>query len=65
MAVAEFDTPTLKEYPVIPKLKEGTMAHSQPFVAKEKFQEPLGFPGELVDDWQNVAIKKMGELTSK
>jgi Fe-S oxidoreductase len=63
--VADFDTPVLKEYPVIPHIQEGVMAHSKPFVAKEQFQEPLGFPGELVDNWQQVAIDKMGELTGK
>ena len=65
MAAAEFETPTLKEYPIIPKLQKDVMAHSSPYVAKEEFQEKLGFPGELVDNWQDVAIKKMGELTSK
>ncbi|HFD81533.1 MAG TPA: (Fe-S)-binding protein [Gammaproteobacteria bacterium] len=41
------------------------MAHSSPFVAAEKFQEPLGFPGSLVDNWKEVAIDKMGELLGK
>ncbi len=63
--MADFDTPVLKEYPVIPHIQEGVMAHSKPFVAKEQFQEPLGFPGELVDNWEQVAIDKMGELTGK
>jgi Fe-S oxidoreductase len=63
--VADFETPELKEYPVIPHIKVGTMAHSKPFVAKEQFQEPLGFPGELVDNWQQVAYDKMEELTGK
>jgi Fe-S oxidoreductase len=63
--VADFDTPELKEYPVIPHIQEGVMAHSKPFVAKEEFQEQLGFPGELVDNWEQVAIDKMGELTGK
>jgi Fe-S oxidoreductase len=63
--VADFDTPELKEYPVIPHIHEGVMAHSKPFVAKEEFQEQLGFPGELVDNWEQVAIDKMGELTGK
>ena len=63
--MADFDTPELKEYPVIPHLQEGTMAHSKPFVAKEEFQEALGFPGELVDNWQQVAYDKMEELTGK
>jgi len=63
--VADFDTPELKEYPVIPHIQEGTMAHSKPFVAKQEFQEALGFPGELVDNWQQVAYDKMEELTGK
>jgi Fe-S oxidoreductase len=63
--VADFETPELKEYPVIPHIQEGTMAHSKPFVAKEEFQEALGFPGELVDNWQQVAYDKMEELTGK
>ena len=63
--MADFETPEMKEYPVIPHIKVGTMAHSKPFVAKEQFQEPLGFPGELVDNWQQVAYDKMEELTGK
>ncbi|MDH3560392.1 MAG: (Fe-S)-binding protein, partial [Gammaproteobacteria bacterium] len=65
MNVADFETPELKEYPVIPHLQEGVMAHSKPFVAKEEFQESLGFPGELVDNWEQVALDKMQELTGK
>jgi Fe-S oxidoreductase len=38
------------------------MAHSKPFVAKEDHQQKIGFPGELIDNWQQVAIDKMGEL---
>jgi Fe-S oxidoreductase len=63
--VADFDTPELKEYPVIPTITEGSMAHSKPFIAKEQFQGPLGFPGELVDNWEQVALDKMEELTGK
>ena len=58
MADNKFDTPELREYPIIPKLKKNVMSHSKPFIAKEPHQEPLGFPGELVDDWHDVAIKK-------
>ena len=63
--MADFETPELKEYPVIPNIEEGVMAHSKPFIAKEQFQEPLGFPGELVDNWEQVALDKMEELTGK
>ncbi len=41
------------------------MAHSSPFVAAEKFQTPLGYPGELQENWKEVAIDKMGELLGK
>ena len=63
--MADYEVPELHEYPIIPKLKEGVMAHSSPFIAAEKFQGPLGFPGELPDNWKEVAIDKMGELLGK
>jgi len=66
--VADFDVPELKEgldTPEIPPVHIGVTKHSQPFVAKAEFQQPLGFPGELVDNWEQVAIDKMGELLSK
>ena len=65
MADKKFETPELREYPIIPKLQKDVIAHSQPFIAKDSHNEPLGFPGELVDDWHYVAIKKMGDLQSK
>jgi len=63
--VADFETPELKEIPIIPHIKEGAMAHSKPYVAKAEFQEPLGYPGELVDNWEQVAVEKLGELKGK
>ncbi len=63
--MAEFETPPLTAYPEIPVIAEGSMAHSQPYVAAPEHQEALGFPGELVDDWQRIAIDKMGELVGK
>jgi Fe-S oxidoreductase len=65
MAATSFATPALKEYPVIPLIQVGAMAHSKPFVAAAPIQKALGFPGELVDDWQEKAIAKMGELLGK
>ena len=65
MATAAFTTPKLKEYPVIPLVKAGAMSHLKPFVASEAIQKNLGFPGELVEDWQAKAIAKMGELLGK
>ena len=63
--MADFETPALREYPVIPHLKTGVMSHSKPFLSKEEFQQPLGYPGELVENWQDKAIEKMGELLGK
>ena len=41
------------------------MAHCRPYVAAPEHQESLGFPGELIDNWQAVAVDKMGELVGK
>lgn len=65
MAVAAFETPKLKEYPVIPLVQAGATAHLKPFVASEPIQKALGYPGQLVEDWQAKAIEKMGELLGK
>jgi len=65
VAKAEFETPELKEFPEIPAIQVGSMAHSKPFIAKAEFQEDLGFPGELPDDWKDKVIAKMGELLKK
>ena len=65
MAVAAFETPKLKEYPVIPLVQAGATAHLKPFVASEPMQKALGYPGQLVEDWQAKAIEKMGELLGK
>ena len=65
MAKAEFEIPELQEYPEIPAVVPGTMAHSKPFIAKPEFQEPLHFPGELPDDWHDRAIEAMGDLLGK
>ncbi|CAA7620849.1 sulfate reduction electron transfer complex DsrMKJOP subunit DsrK [Magnetospirillum sp. UT-4] len=49
----------------IPSLIPGAMAGSKPYVAQPPHQEPLGFPGELVPDWQEKALGRMGDLLSK
>jgi len=49
----------------IPALNPGVMKDSSPFVAAPVHQEALGFPGELVDDWQARAIEKFGELLKR
>ncbi|HJP09158.1 MAG TPA: (Fe-S)-binding protein, partial [Arenicellales bacterium] len=65
MAKVKFETPPIEDILVVPSVQPGAMAHSQPFVAKPEHQEPLGFPGELVDNWKDIALEKMGELLGK
>ncbi|NKB63821.1 MAG: (Fe-S)-binding protein [Gammaproteobacteria bacterium] len=65
MKKVEFDIPVITNHPVTPSIEPGAMAHVKPFVAKQAHQEPLGFPGELVEDWHDRAIAKMGELLGK
>jgi Fe-S oxidoreductase len=62
---AEIKAPPLRALPVAPPLVHGAMAASRPYVASDKMQEALGFPGELVPDWQPRALAKMGELLGK
>jgi len=60
--MADFETPELGEFQVVPSIEPGVMAHSRPFVASADHQEALGFPGELVENWQDKAVERMGEL---
>ena len=61
MATLEFETPELFKNIHTPAINPGVMQGKGPFVAKPEHQEPLGFPGELVNDWENKAIEAMGE----
>ncbi|NOX68857.1 MAG: (Fe-S)-binding protein [Gammaproteobacteria bacterium] len=63
--MADFEIPSISVPIEIPTLNRDAMKHSSPFIAAPKHQEALGFPGELVDDWQSKAIDKFGELLSK
>ena len=65
MAKVKLEVPELQPYLEIPAVTPGVMAHSRPFVAKPEHQEPLGFPGVLVDNWQEKAIDKMGDLLGR
>jgi Fe-S oxidoreductase len=65
MAKETVTAPKYREFREIPVIVEGAMADSKPYVAKPAHQEGVGFPGELVDNWQDVAVKKLGELVSQ
>jgi Fe-S oxidoreductase len=59
---ADLDLPDPLE---IPPLCPGAMEASKPWGASPDHQTALGFPGELVENWKEVAIAKMGELLEK
>ena len=61
----KIQVPEYREYPIIPTIVEGSMSHSKPFVAKPDHQASVGFPGELVDNWQEAGVKKLGELVDQ
>lgn len=65
MAKADINVPEMHEYPVIPMLKSNAMKGEGPFVAKADFQAPLGYPGELVDNWEDKAVEKLGDLLNR
>ena len=60
MAKDTVTAPKYREFREIPVIVEGAMKDSKPYVAKPAHQEGVGFPGELVDNWQDVAVKKLG-----
>jgi len=62
---AEITAPAYRVIPIIPALKPGAMEGLKPFVANEKIQADMGFPGVLPDDWQERALARMGELLKK
>ena len=61
----DIKAPPLREYPSIPALVPDAMAQSMPYVASDKIQEAIGFPGKLEDGWENKAVAKLGELVGK
>ncbi|OYY93364.1 MAG: reductase [Hydrogenophilales bacterium 28-61-23] len=65
MAAAEFEVPTLTEYTVVPKIKEGATSHVKTFPAAEASQAYLGYPWALTEDWKDRTIEKMGDLLGK
>lgn len=65
MAAPTFEVPKLKEISEVPAVREGSMAHIRSFPASAPIQEAIGFPGELVENWEEKAIEKMGDLLGK
>ncbi len=65
MAAPTFEVPKLKEFTEVPPVQPDAMAHLKSFVAPPAVQQAIGFPGELVENWEQKAIEKMGELLGK
>ena len=59
------DTDFLPDPMEMPQLACGAMAASKSYPASPAMQEALGFRGELAENWQELAIDKMGELLGK
>jgi Fe-S oxidoreductase len=62
---AKVVAPAYRDYPTIPALKIDSMVESNPYVAAAVHNESVGFPGTLVDGWEQKAVAKMGELLGK
>jgi Fe-S oxidoreductase len=60
--MAAFKVPTLGPRLEIPPVTPKASAHVRPYVAKPNVQSKLGFPGELVPDWERKAVVRLGEL---
>jgi Fe-S oxidoreductase len=65
MAAPDVKAPPLRPYPSIPALAPDSMADKRPYVANEKIQQALGFPGEIADGWEEKAVAHMGTLLTK
>ena len=65
MASLEFETPELFRHIHTPTIKPGAMKAAGPFVAKAEHQQALGFPAELVENWEQKAIDAMGEAVEQ
>ena len=63
--MADFETPKIREYPVVPELKPDAMKGIHPFISRPEFDNQLGYPGELPENWKEVAINKMGDLLKR
>jgi Fe-S oxidoreductase len=62
---ADVTAPALREFPTAPALLPGASAKSRPYVANDKIQAAIGFPGEMAAGWEQRAIAHMGTLLGK
>ena len=55
----------LKTYIETPSIDIDSMKSVGSFRANKEIQEELGFPGEKVDNWKEVAINKIADTVAK
>ena len=65
MAAPQFEVPKFKGYIDVPAIRPDATAHVKSFPANAPIQEQIGFPGQLVEDWHDKAVAKMGDLLDK
>lgn len=65
MAKEPFKTPDIKDHIEIPKYIPDAMKGNGPYVSKKQHNEALGFPAELIDNWEQTAVEEMGNLVNK
>lgn len=67
--MADYEIPETHEFPIIPSIMEGAMAHSSPFVAGEEFQTAMGFPSAedkgLIDNWKEIFLAQLKDKLGK
>ncbi|MFH1860382.1 MAG: sulfate reduction electron transfer complex DsrMKJOP subunit DsrK [bacterium] len=65
MAKEKIEVPKLTGRIEIPRVQPGASLNSQHHKANEHLLTGLGYPATLVENWQEKAIAKMGELLNK
>jgi Fe-S oxidoreductase len=65
MASREYTVPQLFKRIETPKIQPDAMKLPGPFKAQSNHQQALGFPDELVDNWQQKAIDAMGQAVKE
>ncbi len=65
MSSREYTVPQLFKKIETPKIQPDAMKLPGPFKAKPSHQQALGFPIELVDNWQQKAVDAMGQAVKQ
>ena len=67
-AKAKVEAPAFREFATVPAIQPDATENIRSYVASDKIQEAIGFPGKLAEDWREThdkAIGRMGELLER